>query len=260
MKNKIEIYILSGLIVLLSLYIILRQDKNINYEIPKLTKFSIQDITKINYDGFELSKSDAWYLPSGYRASENEIDKILEDIVNIKIIDMISQAGDYKRFGLDDSKELIVSKNDKTLLKLLIGSASSTGNYTYIKLPESKEIYSLRGDISRTLSKSEDDLRDKTVLTLGNISEIVVTRTDQVITKTGDETTEISTSFNNLKASNFKELSRDNILISVAFIGSTSKSLIIYEAVDGEYPATSSDVDFSFTLPEWVVNKLINLK
>jgi hypothetical protein len=173
---------------------------------------------------------------------------------------MISQTGDYKRFGLDDSKELIVSKNDKTLLRLFIGSVSSTGNYTYIKLPDNQKIYSVRGDISRTFSKNEDELRDKTILTLGNVSEIIVTKNDEVITKTGDEAVELLTSLNNLKASNFKDLDRENILMSVLFSGSEDKTLIIYNPVEGEYPATSSDVSFPFTIPEWIVNNLSNIK
>lgn len=263
MKNKIEISVLAGLIVLLCLYIVFRDNKSINYEIPKLEKFSKEGITKIQYNSFEIVKQNSkWFLPSGYEAQNSKIDRILNEAESIKIIDMISDNKDYVRFGLDDSNTLKIFKNDQVLLEILAGNTSSTGNYTYIKLPNRDEVYSIRGSVESNFNKSEEDLRDKRVLTLvpEEVTEINIIKGEETITKTGEDMMNILNSITTLSANNFKDLDRSNELLTVEVKGNVIKTLTVFQKDGEEYPALSSDVDFPFTLPTWIVDKLLEVE
>lgn len=260
MKNKVEIIVLFIVILILTLYIVLREDKNINYTIPSMEKVISNELTKIDYQGFQISKSDGkWYLPSGYEASENSMNKIITSLVDLEIIDIISQSKDYERFGLDKENFLTLYNKEEEILKLNIGATSSTGNYTYIKFPSKDNVYSVRGDINNYLTMNEDELRSKVVLNITDITEITITKDGETKTLTESEFKEMEVYLHNLQADSFNDLKRENLLLSVNIKGNNSKTLDIYEPQNGIYPATSTDVDFPFTLPEYVVNKLIEL-
>lgn len=257
MKNKTETYILVFIIAILSLYIFLREDKNINYKIPNINTVKKDEITKISFDNTVINKTDnTWFLKSGNKVSETKIDGILREISGIKVIDLISEAKELKRFGLDQPKIFEVFKNDEVKLKLLMGSTSSTGNYTYIKFPEDNNVYSIRGDLGALFGDGEEYLRTKVILTIPDVKEITITKGDKTTQLKDDKIKDIMGYLNNLKALSFKELKREEILLTVAITGSQNKSLIIYNKIDGEYPGTSSDVSFPFTVPEWLVTKL----
>ncbi len=261
MKNKLELYILVGLIAVLSIYIFVRQDRNINYDIPKLKSMMEEDYTMISYNGFDFTKQgDQWYIPSGFKVQESIMNRIKSEISGIKIIDMISESKDYNRFGLEDSKLLKVYKNEKLLLELNVGATSSTGNYTYIKIQDRDEVYSIRGDIDNNLNKSEDELRNRQVLSFNTLNELTITKGEEVIKKTESEASDILPMLKNLQASTFKDLSREKVLLTISISGDEEKSLIIYDKIESEYPATSSDVNFPFTLPSWLVEQLLDFK
>lgn len=263
MKNKIDIYILSGVIILLSLYIVLQDNKNINYDIPKLENFTKEDITKITFKDLTISKKDnTWFLSSGYEVDSYKIDRMLSDAQSLKIIDMISDNEDYRRFGLDNPSTLKVYKNEMLLLELDAGKTSSTGNYTYIKLPEHNEVYSVRGSIKDVFDKHEGELRSKRVLTINEdkISQIKITRGADTVIKNRDEAKELLASLKTLDAYSFKELDISKVIATVDIVGEESKTLMIFEKVDDLYPATSTDVSFQFTLQSWMVDPILGLE
>lgn len=260
MKNKLEFTILIVLIIIFSSYIIFRQDKNINYTIPIIQTIKGDELTKIDYQGFELTKSfGEWILPSGYKLSEDSKNRIITALTDLKIIDMISQAKDYDRFGLATENVLTLYNKEGELLKLEIGATSSTGNYTYIKFPDQDSVYSVRGDINQYFTTNEDDLRSKVVLNTEGVTSMDITKDGDTKTLSEAEFKEMQVYLNTLSAESFKDLSRDNLLLSMSFKGDKAKTLNIYEKQGDSYPATSSDVDFPFTLPEYVVNKLKEL-
>lgn len=260
MKNRLEIIILSSLIAILALYIVFRDNKNINYEIPKLEKIAKEDITKLSYNDFEITKKEVWYLPSGFEIDSSKIDRLLSDASSVKLIDMISDNKDYTRFGLDDPDTLKFFKNDQLLLELALGNKSSTGNYTYVKLTNRDEVYSVRGDLKSIFNKTEGDLRNRRVLTLDqdSVSEIILTKSGETETKTGDDAKSYSGNILELNCDTFSDLDRSEELIKIEVKqDSITKTLTIFNMVDDKYPALSSDVDFPFTLPTWVVDKLL---
>jgi len=259
MKNKIEIGVVSFLIVALLAYIIFRNDSNINYSLPKMEKISKDFVSKITYNDFEITKSNGeWFLPSGYKAQEVSMDRLLAETENLKVIDMISESKNYSRFGLEEPDTLKIYKNDQVLLELKVGNTSSTGNYTYVLIPGQTPVYSIRGNIKNTFNKTENDLRDKTVFTITKekVTEIVITKGDKIINLTPEQIEEISPTIASIAASNFNNLSKDGVLITMEVKGATNKTFTIYNKVGEEYPGESSDVDFSFTVPSWIVSKL----
>ena len=261
MKNKIETWVLLGLIVLLTTYIIFRQDKNINYTIPDIPTINSDDLTKIGYKDFELTKKDGeWFLPSGYKVSETSMNRINSALSGLKIIDMISQSKDYERFNLDQENILTIYTEDGELLKLNIGSTSATGNYTYIKFPDTDEVYSVRGDLNDYFTADPDDLRSKVVLNVEDGTDIQITKDGETRTLNETEFKDITAYINELQADSFKDVQRDEILLTLTINTKNSpKVLNIYQPQEGIYPATSTDVDFPFTLPEYIVNKLKEL-
>ena len=263
MKSKVELYVLVGLIVVTTLYIALRQDKNINYKLPDMKTFVSGDISSINYSGFELKRSgDDWLLPSGYKIQKSAIDRITKELSDLKLIDMISKSKQYSTYGLDKSKNLTVYNGDKELLNIEIGSTSNSGNYTYVKLPNRDEVYSVRGDLNRELSKSEEQLRNRVILSCDDISTLEITKGDTFITKKSDELEDIAPTLKSLEVKGFDDIKRKNPILTLKVIDTSGsvKTLIIYEKVDNNYPATSSEVNFPFTLPDWVVTKLQAIK
>lgn len=263
MKNKLELYIVSGLIILLSLYIIFRDNKNLNYDIPRLEKFNKEDITKIQFKDMALKKVDGlWFLPSGYEALESKVERLLSDATAIELIDMISDSKDYSRFQLDSPDVLAIFKNDERLLELLVGGSSSTGNYTYVKLPGRDEIYSVRGSIDNTFNKSELDLRNKTVFTVNSekVKEIKITKDSETLSKTGEALVPVTDLIKSVEATSFDDLDRSNEILNIEVIGDTIKTLTIFEKVDNEYPALSSEVSYPFTLPSWSVDRLLEIE
>jgi hypothetical protein len=259
MKSKIELGIVAFLIVGLLAYIIFRNDNNINYNLPKMEKISRDSVSKITYNDFEITKSNGeWFLPSGYKAQKVSIDRLLAETENLRVIDMISESKNYSRFGLEEADTLKIYKNDQVLLDIKVGNTSKTGNYTYVLILGQSQVYSIRGNIKNTFNKTENDLRDKTVFTVtkDQITEIVITRGDKVINLTPEQIEEISPTIANITASNFNNLNSGEVLLTMEVKGETNKTFTIYNKVGEEYPGGSTDVDFPFTVPSWIVSKL----
>lgn len=259
--NKKELYILLAIIVVLLSYIIFRPNESLNYKIPKINKIEETTMEKISYMEMTLSKSgDEWLLPSGYNVSSTVIKRILSSLKEIKVIDMISSSKDFERYGLSELHPLTVMGNDIELLKIYIGNTSSTGNYTYIKLENRDEVYSVRGDLTTLIPQTEEELRDKTVFSYDHATDMIINIGEEEFILTGEELENNKLYISNLQASTFNELPRENVIITVSVKAEQDHTLIIYEKVENEYPATSSDVPYPFTLPTYVVERVLELQ
>lgn len=260
-SQKLEIYILSGLIVLLSLYIFLRGDENLNYKIPSVELETLQNLQSITYNNFTIeNKEESWVLPNGYSVSDNVLDTIDRKLKNFQVIDKISDRDNEERFGMDNPQNLELKSINGDTTNLIIGSLSSSGSYTYVKIPNQSGVFSVRGDITQLLSSNIDELRSKTVLKTDNISKIIVTKNETEIVKDGESLKDL-TFLENIKANSFKDLIREEQLLTLSVIDEKGeKSMIIYKEQNGEYPATSSEVDFPFTLTKYTVDKLLDIE
>lgn len=256
--SKKELYILSAIIMVLLTYIVFRPNKSINYKIPKLATVEETSITEIRYKAMSIIKSgDQWILPSSYSASETVMERVLKNLSTLKVIDMISSRKDYKPYGLDELHPLIVKSRSGRELKIYIGNRSSTGGYTYVKLEERPEVYSIRGDLTTLIPQTEEELRNRTVFSYSRAEEMTITIGEKSYTLTGEELENNQFYISNLQAASFNDLTREDVIATISVKAEDDHTLIIYEKVGDEYPATSSDVSFPFTLPTYIVDRIL---
>jgi hypothetical protein len=166
-------YLIAGIIIALSVvYLLLRSDAKINYEIPRFTSFEKDDIVSVSISGpdgdLELKKSgDSWIIePRGDFADVSLVNNLLSQSSDLSIVDLISPGEDYRRYELDDSSALSVSlfTKDGPVREFLLGKSSATSIYSYIRLKEKKGVYSVRGNLKSTFISAPDKWRDKQVL------------------------------------------------------------------------------------------------
>ncbi len=116
-----------------------------------------------------VKTGDTWKMvePIAYPVEENPVEYLAETLGKLKVIDIISDnKSKHALFGVDEKLgvEMVALQRDKQLLHIIVGK--STGNFTYVRLPESDEVYRVLGSHRRDFDKSATSLRDKTVLDL----------------------------------------------------------------------------------------------
>jgi hypothetical protein len=121
----------------------------------------------------ELAKQgDKWeiLLPFRARASETEVDEILNKLTTLKAEAFVDEAPkDLADYGLDRPvwKIEVVLKPDQTKATLLIGSLhqAQQGNaYLYAKREERPEVVSLGMDLIGTFAKEAEAFREKKIM------------------------------------------------------------------------------------------------
>jgi len=100
-----------------------------------------------------------------YPADRVIVEDIEKSLKELKIVELISKKGFYKKYELTPNKytEIIVRKNSKQFRKFTIGKKSSTFHHTYIKIDNKPEIYLAAETFNRILNKTADDLRSKEI-------------------------------------------------------------------------------------------------
>jgi hypothetical protein len=107
MKFKKEYIILLFIIIALILYLVLRKQDQIHYELPDIKEIPRAEITKIeinsNNSQIVIKKTDKrWAIgPEKYPADESKIEKVLAFIEKPVLVIMISDSKNYTRYGLD---------------------------------------------------------------------------------------------------------------------------------------------------------------
>lgn len=120
---------------------------------------------------FSLDGSD-WYVGRGeYRANQSDMNSITNSIKEVKVLDTVGRLSSDDangRWDLDDEKAIIVNamKDGKTVRKMRVGKASSTGSQTYMSLDSSKDVRLVSGNLSSIFNKSEDAYRSRSIFTV----------------------------------------------------------------------------------------------
>lgn len=290
MKIRKE-YIAAAIIIVASvLYLFFRSDSRMNYEIPQLSAVEKGDIISVSMEGpdgkIQLKKEgENWKLsPQDKRASESEVNRLLSELSTLSIVDLISPRDDYARYELDDEKavSLKASSKDGTVRELKIGKTSSTSIYTYVRLPDRKGVYSVRGNLKSVFSLSTDKWRDKQVLKFNpdEAASVEIVKNDETITLTkasgtenpgwsrDGEVLENSDEMDNhmktlamLKTSAFLENEPEGEAQATVTITTSSGAQIlnIFEKGEKGYIARSSYVDEPFLLPFYIGDMILKL-
>lgn len=197
MKLKKEYIILIVVIIALVLYLSLRSANDHNGELPQPGKLESGKINRIvmvkGSDKIELDKKDdQWIIESsGYRADNDKVKKMVDDLANLTLTALVSESGNYERYGLNaNDKRLVKAYIDgKTVRQVNIGKAAPTFQHTFVLLEGDPKVYHARGQIEKTFDFTADTLRDKTVFEVDKdtITSITFAKGDQQLTLTKKE-------------------------------------------------------------------------
>ena len=172
MKLRKEYIILFLIIAALVLYIFLRKDSRIQYEIPELTELAPDSISGIvikgnNSEILLTKENDKWLIGENkYLADAYKVKEMIDFLVKPVLTTVVSDSKDYLRYGLDDKTRITVKalsgENPQRVVE--IGYQADARNHTFIKLEEDYRVYHAREDLRGIFSTDLDDIRDKTVL------------------------------------------------------------------------------------------------
>lgn len=165
-------------VLLLSTHLTPQFDKGLHdLRHKKLFAFKREDVERVRIlrsgdPEMELAKEgDGWkiLLPFRARASETEVDQILNKLTTLKAETFVDEAPkDLADYGLERPvwKIEVVLKPDRTKATLLIGSlhqAQGKG-YLYAKREERPGVVSLGMDLIGTFAKEAEEFREKKVI------------------------------------------------------------------------------------------------
>ncbi|MBN2420179.1 MAG: DUF4340 domain-containing protein [Deltaproteobacteria bacterium] len=172
MKVKKEYIILLLIIAVLVLYIFMRKESRIQYELPEIAELAPANISSIVINGPEseillTKEKDKWFIgPEKYVADDYKVKKMVDFLVKPVLTTVVSDSKDYLRYGLDDKTRIAVKALlGETLQRSVeIGYQADIRNHTFIKLEDDHRVYHAREDLRDIFSTRIDDIRDKTVL------------------------------------------------------------------------------------------------
>ncbi|WP_028972436.1 DUF4340 domain-containing protein [Spirochaeta cellobiosiphila] len=282
MKLK-EIIIIAVIALAAVLYLVLRPSGRISYDMPDWDKYSKDDVSEISYgpkDSLTVltTNGDSWILPTQKKITTTKMNRIIESVTALKILDKLSDTDNYKRFQLDEEQGTIVkvTAGDKSQ-ELIFGKGTPNGGGTYVRFPNQKGVFSVSGDFESLFPKDPSDLRDKRVLTFdkSKISSISLMRGEEgiMLNKNDDkwytdgtefaESDKLETSLGTLGQLNctsyLDDTNSGTPTLEVQFEGDGTKSLTVYNETDEGYVASSSDVTDSFVMPKYLVEDLLKL-
>ncbi|NLD39522.1 MAG: DUF4340 domain-containing protein [Desulfatiglans sp.] len=172
MKMKKEYLILILVIAALAIYISLRKESRIQYEIPEVSEIASEEISGILISGdgkeFKIKKeNDKWLIGSeNYPADSYKIGQMVDFLKRPLLMTVVSDSEDYLRYGLDEKKRIMVKaiSGEKELRIVDIGNPAGVQNYTFIRIGDDPVVYHAREDLRDIFVPDVDEIRDKKVI------------------------------------------------------------------------------------------------
>jgi hypothetical protein len=169
---KKEYIILVLIIILLSVYVVIRKNEKLHYELPEIAPMEKKDITKITIKRVDseitLSRDgNRWLIkPDNFLADSHVVEKMLDNISGFSLTALVSQSKNYELYELDDENKITVTayKGDKQLLSFDIGKTAPTARYTFVRLNDNPDIYHAEHNLKSVFNKTVEGLRDRIVM------------------------------------------------------------------------------------------------
>jgi hypothetical protein len=193
MTIRKEYLILGGIIIALVLVlVVINLGNSAGQNLPGVPSVKKDDITKISFKSangetiLAKDKNNKWLIqPMNYPADKSAVDSMLSNITDLKISALISDKKIYDRYNLDDANKIGVTAfaGDKEVRNFDIGKVSDTSSFTFVKLANNNNVYSISGNARMVFDKKLADLRDKVVMNLKKeeITEIVLENGKQTV-------------------------------------------------------------------------------
>ncbi len=188
---KKEIVILGLVILVLLVYLFLKNTDNVHYAIPELPAIKAENIDKVEIKKADLTitlaKQDGkWVIaPNRYPTDEGKVTAIVDFIGNLTLTDLVSKSKNYSRYELDPGKAILVKAylKDKAVREFEVGKAAATYSHTYVKIKGDDNVYHARESFRSNFDVKLDDFRDKNVLKfdVNEISELTVEKEGQTL-------------------------------------------------------------------------------
>jgi len=285
-RNRITYIVLTALILLLSLYLALRQRDRIQYTIPDLPALNAGEIRmiEIEHSGevVRLVRSgQIWQIhPGDYPADPELIGEMLKTAATLKLTELVSVTGNYGRFGLEEQSRIRVTvyKDEKALRSFELGKSSPTYRHTFVRIDGDERVFQTPGDPGAFFGLSGEDLRDRSVLSFdpetitairaqgdGWTMELAKEGTTWA-TKTGDPWErktigELLATLSDLDAFGYAEQGpqEGRPIFSITLTGFKTYTLEVFPRQDNLYPARSSENAYPFTLYYAVTENIISV-
>jgi len=281
MKKK-EIILIACLGLLALVYLFMRNDGRIGYELPEWKTVESDKISSLSYgrerDLNTLDHSgDLWLLPGGEKADPDRMRRITDVLGELTILDKLSDREDYSRYKLDDSEatKLEIVIGDETR-EIFFGKQAAGGG-TYVRFPGMTGVYSVNRDLTTLFPADPMELRDREVLSFdaAALQSLSLTRGDKTVSlkKTDgkwfrdgaeadekDPLVQMLPALTSLKCARFlDEAAAGDVLLELRLIGEKNQTLYVYDATDDGYRAASSDADGMFILSKYIVDGWLKL-
>lgn len=126
-------------------------------------------------------KDGSWFVSRGegqteYEASQAIVDSLLTDVKDLKLLATASRSAgsDSARYGLDDASKIVVTAyTGQTAVRTLhVGKATSTNSQNYVQLGNDAAVYIIGASLHRDFDKQCDDIRSKSIYSLGDDAKI----------------------------------------------------------------------------------------
>ncbi len=298
---KREIIILAIIIILLGVYLAIKNKGTTHYSLPELPEIKAEDIDRVTIKKGErlitLKKNDdQWQImPQGYPADGSRVERIIDVIKGLKLVTLVSEAKDYRRYDLAGDNKITVTayKGDKVLRGFDIGKPAPTYRHTFVKLRDDHRVYHADGSFRSSFDLTIDNLRDKRVLSFDQdrIEEVVFKKGKETLTIVKTEVTEKKDDKEEKKTvwrqkdgkgideARFKEILRtlshlrcqgymdekaseglDRPLLTVTIKGERTYTLDIFSKEGNRYPARSSENKYPFYLSSWLAEKIMEFE
>lgn len=186
MKIKKEYLFIALAIISLVSYLSVRKTDRTEYTLPKISKLSSGDITRMEVARFEeiivLEKKDgSWrIMPSGFVADSAKVNTMLESMENLKLTVLASESKSYFRYDLEPGKVIRIKAWAGDVLKrdIQIGKPAPTFQHTFVRIGDAPQVYHAQQNIRNPFDQTTGKLRDKTVLSFDvtEAKEIVLSK------------------------------------------------------------------------------------
>jgi hypothetical protein len=186
MKINKEWIILTAIILLLVLYLTLRKQDNIQYQLPEIEKISQNDISSIEIAKSDSKihikkKDDSWVIDKQeYLADKHRVENMLNLMERPVLTAMVSDSKSYSRYGLDNDNRITIRifSGENMKREVELGDITDLGRHTFIKLDNDYRVYHARNNFRDPFSRGIDELRDKTIFSFDQsvINEIEISK------------------------------------------------------------------------------------
>ena len=296
MKIGKQVIIPVAVILILGLYLGINSTGKIHYQVPVFEnmeeEIKLIEINKLSETYKLFSDNDIWKFSSdNLRVEPSKVTEMISFLRKPNFIDMVSDSGNYVNYGLDDGSYLTISAftdiddENNPKRKLILGSLNSTGNFTYIRIPENKNVYTVSGDLNSLFALSKNELLDKRVtsfditdierITLSSldlnyilIKSVGENNKDIWVTSTGSpiKIEKLEQNIRYLSNSRFNtyiennNFNKQDALFKIELSGKNlNESFEIFQKIDSEYLSYSTFTNKNFFLSENTGTQIIKM-